>query len=237
METRSSHPLNHSVSFDIKSQIRQEPLEYEDEMPMQQTYLSTHVDDESDFEQSEALINSNHFSNICDDPFVDQAESVHDSFAIKIENLSAPYDPTVDTFECFSCKESFGDLISLNEHLQKQHSSLEKKFECEKCKKTFTTQPGLNYHKLVHTGLKPFQCTYCNQRFRQRTSLKYHIRNHTGEKPFKCTYCNQSFNLKSNLKIHIRIHTGEKPYVCQKCNECFAQLSNLNYHVKTKKCF
>lgn len=84
-----------------------------------------------------------------------------------------------------------------------------KTYACELCPSTFKTMKSLQYHRHVHSGLKPYLCELCDRTFRTKTHLKtHHLSVHTGEKPHECHVCQKRFTLKGNLRLHLKVHLG-----------------------------
>ena len=133
----SLHDINCPWTITNPSNIKNEPIEYEDYNPLETSeYCETELKSE--------------------DEFFDQK--------VENENFSAVEKPTESEFKCAFCDKHFTSIIKLNRHVSMNHES--KKHKCDQCEKSFNKLNNLKRHKLtVHEGVKDFKCIYCTQVF------------------------------------------------------------------------
>lgn len=113
---------------------------------------------------------------------------------------------------CFTCFQSFRNMLAYNEHVQSQHVD-DEFYYCKFCTVRHTHANGLTRHMNTHffkqtnvvDQLTPLRhkCTMCEKSFKTSAKLGIHYRTHTGEKPFPCPYCAYRSTQSNNLKTHI----------------------------------
>lgn len=162
---------------------------------------------------------------------------------------------------CEFCGEKFKHQGTLDQHVKKRHTVLEKTIQCPKCPKKFSMKQKLSFHvKSVHTTLRAYLCEDCGADFKNPASLRHHrIRKHqlVGNKrecpvcrkvvPFyglskhmhthkaysiQCPHCDKMFKNTSTLKQHVRIHEDQRQYRCDTCGVGFNRRDGLRLHMK-----
>ncbi|KAL4105487.1 hypothetical protein PRIC1_003550 [Phytophthora ramorum] len=111
------------------------------------------------------------------------------------------------------CERSFGDSLSLAEHLTK-HAG-EKRHICpvRTCGRRFSTPGNLSRHKRLHGPIKPLECPVagCICTFRSENKLSKHMKFHLGSPVHVCSSpgCGKTFSTAGNLNRHIKGHHPE----------------------------
>ena len=88
------------------------------------------------------------------------------------------------TYECGRCKQKFGSMQELQEHIAR--------------------------HSAVPASSK--KCVYCGKNFRHSSSLQKHLRIHSGDKPYKCEYCGKCFTQNGNLPTTVLLRRPSHRY-------------------------
>ena len=161
--------------------------------------------------------------------------------------------PSVRSFKCARCDETFVTKTDLRKHLNKIHSedvtipkkvientTMDKKMiECDLCQEKYSTYPAFDKHNLDVHNRKPF-CPICKKTVSLRRDMKKHIDvQHANNKPFKCGDCGEAFNAKQKLMIHQNLvhelslnveNLTVKRFDCQTCKIMFPSLEKLDAH-------
>ena len=136
---------------------------------------------------------------------------------------------------CEECGYATFSVFRLTRHLE---SHLEAKFHCDQCDLSCKTEKQLEYHKLVHSGVK-IPCTFpgCDATFARQDDVRKHIKNSHMMKDLKhkCSQCGKRFHQPAKLKVHVeRVHEGKrKIYSCQHCDSTYSHPSGLKEHIES----
>lgn len=164
---------------------------------------------------------------------------------------------SIPRYECYLCKESFGRIIHLRQHISNFHYTDENLWSCSECQKNFSERKNLMKHLYKHIStsceyctrtcttlrelqqhcqlthkeqLIPYQCDRCPKKFVLNAQLRIHMHNHSANQRFDCIICNETFVTEMQLKGHIRaVHTT---YLCSECGKTFKNNSLLTSHQK-----
>ncbi|XP_035702114.1 zinc finger protein 37 isoform X3 [Folsomia candida] len=162
--------------------------------------------------------------------------------------------------KCPKCDSTFGDNITLQRHIVRDHSSAsvphichicgkgfylpndlkmhlarhdgKLRVKCDTCGESFGEQSTLQSHRIKVHGDDPLVCDECGGTFTSRPGLQLHKKIHKGDKKHRCNICDATFIRKQELDTHMRSHTGERPFVCPHCEKAFKTRRNLSTHVK-----
>ncbi|XP_073832615.1 uncharacterized protein [Musca autumnalis] len=148
-----------------------------------------------------------------------------ESTALKRKNFDIYY-------ACKHCQKTFMSVISLTEHIVKDHPDIEK-YNCTQCDKTFVLNALLQEHLYRHMGLPNVFCVICEKPFYNQQSLQDHMRVHIGSNRFICNLCGKQLSTESNLQQHMERHTTVRKWACNQCPSRFKCLMDLQKHKKT----
>ncbi|KAK4879545.1 hypothetical protein RN001_007691 [Aquatica leii] len=140
-------------------------------------------------------------------------------------------------YECRICKEPFGNLSTLENHLTFKHNIRENinsniNYRCSECFESFISEKSRNAHMIHHLYNKNLQCHICKKSFISRENLTEHVKLHSEHSiKLKCSECEQRFIRAQDLITHMQQHRTIHP--CTICNKKFGRNSNLKAHMKT----
>lgn len=169
-----------------------------------------------------------------------------------------PYEVTEDgAYRCTICKEVFGLMKDIKNHLRKDHPKDSLIYPCKECPKRFFDVSGLRHHTRYHHTMNfPYSCDECGAKFtlkeRKDTHVaKYHDKNSPNytEKRFNCPLCPRIFLQEQGRANHIRNHHDVRPdslvmenaplpsnvvYYCESCEVSFESLEESKAHIAEK---
>lgn len=139
------------------------------------------------------------------------------------------------TFGCYLCKSSLVHKISLEWHMQSQHTG-QSRFKCSKCSRNFVHKGHLQQHiSTAHTKKSTLKCPKCRKTFFHRNVLKMHLAKQHGKGIlFRCDWCKKSLINKQSLQWHMNSqHTGQSLLPCPECSKKFVHKRHLQKHTKS----
>ncbi|CAB3372854.1 Hypothetical predicted protein [Cloeon dipterum] len=131
-------------------------------------------------------------------------------------------------YPCSKCTETFAVFNNRNQHLASVHST---KFECEICNMSFMTVFKLKEHMPSHSDIKPFTCKICGKGFKRKRTLGEHQKVHSDVKKFECEHCHAKFRWKGDLVRHATRHTGINLYHCSECEFSSNKRKEVEAHI------
>ena len=135
--------------------------------------------------------------------------------------------PTLKTYICSVCKETFSTLETLSNHVFTIHS-----FKCKQCEFVATKDSSLRKHILKHSiKIRTVMCSICNTAFKSKGYLSYHIGKVHG---FKCDVCDFKCSIQRNLERHKLKKHVEGSILCTKCPFKTNFDVSLNNHILRK---
>ncbi|XP_063898978.1 zinc finger protein ZFP2 [Helicoverpa armigera] len=134
-------------------------------------------------------------------------------------------------------KTHFSKKSGCNSEKKLVNKTPSSKFECIECGLTLKNKARLDYHMIMHTGVKIHQCLYCGRCFSTPSMRNVHMRVHTGERPFSCDICGYKGRQHTDLKRHRMTHANEKKFSCELCPKKFRRkesvVTHMSVHTKT----
>ena len=123
-----------------------------------------------------------------------------------------------------NCRKTFRNEISLEKHLNDEHSEFENNsiigYRCKKCRRVLGSLQSLKEHFYTHTGQKPYKCNEpdCGKYFRQSSQLSYHKRIHREVKKFiggaSSKKTGTEFNQERDIGSNSLLKTGIPVELC-----------------------
>uniref|UniRef100_A0A2C9JX29 BTB domain-containing protein n=1 Tax=Biomphalaria glabrata TaxID=6526 RepID=A0A2C9JX29_BIOGL len=139
--------------------------------------------------------------------------------------------PRQRLFPCTVCNRVFSYQAALFTHMR-THSPSVQTYQCSQCHQSFTNAQELKVHLCPNGIEKPYTCSSCGQTFAKNIHLKRHLATHSGLKPYPCWVCGKRFSRSDHLKRHTQsIHAGSRPHGCQVCGKEFVRKYELNKHL------
>uniref|UniRef100_A0A1I8MAP5 Zinc finger protein Xfin n=1 Tax=Musca domestica TaxID=7370 RepID=A0A1I8MAP5_MUSDO len=163
---------------------------------------------------------------------------IHRTLMHKRKNIELKSDSEIKktgiVYPCKECKQHFKTLISLTEHISKDHPEMQK-YQCNQCEKTFVLHAMLQEHLNRHRGIENFICVFCEKVLHNKAALEDHMRSYNMANQFLCTECGKTLTSASNLSQHMERHSGKKKYACTQCPGRFKCRVDLYNHSLTHR--
>lgn len=143
------------------------------------------------------------------------------------------YDPN-KTFECYKCKRSFRNFISVKKHFYTAHNAQRSKHTtCEVCG-VKVSRMGFSLHmKTKHSTepLEKIQCTICGH-WITKLFIKNHMRKHT-DQGTTCKVCGKYLKNSYSISHHMKtVHSNaEKKFKCDYCEKSYMIQMKLREHI------
>lgn len=159
---------------------------------------------------------------------------------------------TVTCYECYDCKEKFGNAATMMEHVMDEHvgsASVTKDMVCCICDTAFLNMDRLREHVTVaHVGAVdtenfPDHCGYCDTQTGQTAIAGHVIEKHLQKTivDLKCMLCNVQFDDQAAIVDHlVAEHCPQKTfrhpavYRCRVCQAGFKSQINVLRHACNK---
>ena len=133
---------------------------------------------------------------------------------MEIHNKSQSYTCAVK-----HCGLVFHTRMSLEEHVQKQHKTLQR--WCDICFKT--VNDFKDHARRVHRAEK--SCPYCPKKFFSKLQFKMHVTKHERQ----CRYCDKTFKYKpAKVEHEMAVHENKIQYKCDMCSKNFIHRRDFN---------
>ncbi|CAH1722643.1 unnamed protein product [Aphis gossypii] len=139
---------------------------------------------------------------------------------------------TVSCYECYACKEKFGDESTMAEHVRSAHH-VTTAAECPLCGVTGfeTVDTAVNHLVEVHCPQKTFshptvyRCRVCLAGFKSQINVLRHACNKI--KSPQCTECGKTFPSKMRYAFHLQFHEHPKWATMHlHCDLCLAEFED-----------
>lgn len=159
---------------------------------------------------------------------------------------------TVMCYECYDCKEKFGNAATMMDHVMDEHvsnASVTKNMICCICDTAFLNIDRLREHvSMAHvgaadTGNFPDHCAYCDTKTGQTAIAGHVVEKHLQKTivDLKCMLCNVQFGDQAAIADHlVAEHCPQKTfshpavYRCRVCHAGFKSQINVLRHACNK---
>ncbi|XP_037773032.1 zinc finger protein 271-like [Penaeus monodon] len=207
--------LSEDVTEDTCLEIKEEPLDYGDEVRNEVCNLNDCND------MSKVPFRAKDCGKTC------SSDGVQVMYEERLkEETQLIVEPTSKCFACEVCARKC--LKRVTSTFTWESTKKEKQYNCETCNKTFHSKSDVEKHVDVNTEgkpynyEKPYSYELYNKSISQKHNLVKNMRVHTKKKTYSCDTCSKKFSERRYLVKHIRIHTKEKPYICEICSNTFS---------------
>lgn len=142
---------------------------------------------------------------------------------------------TVSCYECYVCKEKFGNSPTMAEHLRTEHYDVIAAAECSMCGDTatafVTVQAAIDHLVDMHCPRKKFshptvyRCRVCLAGFKSQINVLRHACNKI-KSPY-CAQCGKTFPSKMRYAFHLQFHEHPKWATMHlHCDLCLAEFDD-----------
>eukprot|EP00102_Acyrthosiphon_pisum_P014398 XP_008184432.2 PREDICTED: zinc finger protein 26-like [Acyrthosiphon pisum] len=142
---------------------------------------------------------------------------------------------TVTCYECFVCKEKFGNAQTMAEHLRAEHRDVTAAAECSLCGDTTTAfataEAAVDHLVDAHCPRKKFshptvyRCRVCLAGFKSQINVLRHACNKI--KSPHCAQCGKTFPSKMRYAFHLQFHEHPKWATMHlHCDLCLAEFDD-----------